>query len=53
MAYKFRADRTLSRAFKDFSIGFKANPNTEDFSVVMLNAGKVVTEDEVKTLKDN
>ena len=34
MAYKFRADRTLSRAFKDFSIGFKANPNTEDFSVV-------------------
>ena len=34
MAYKFRADRTLSRAFRDFSIGFKAHPNTEDFSVV-------------------
>jgi len=34
MAYKFRAERTLSRAFKDFSIGFRPNPNTEDFSVV-------------------
>jgi len=34
MAYRFRAERTLSRAFKDFSIGFKSNPNTEDFSVV-------------------
>tara|TARA_B100000029_G_scaffold252598_1_gene249537 strand:+ start:2267 stop:2680 length:414 start_codon:yes stop_codon:yes gene_type:complete len=34
MAYRFRADRSLSRAFKDFSIGFKPNPNTEDFTVV-------------------
>jgi hypothetical protein len=34
MAYRFRADRSLSRAFRDFSIGFKPNPNTEDFSMV-------------------
>lgn len=34
MAYKFRAERTLSRAFKDFSILMKSNPNTEDFTVV-------------------
>ena len=34
MAYRFKADRALSRAFRDFSIGFKSNPNTEDFSVV-------------------
>ena len=34
MAYKFRAERTLSRQFKDFSIQMRANPNTEDFTVV-------------------
>ena len=34
MAYQFRAERTLSRAFKDFSILMKSNPNTEDFTVV-------------------
>ena len=34
MAYRFRADGSLSRAFRDFSIGFKPNPNTEDFAVV-------------------
>ena len=34
MAYRFRAERSLSRGFRDFSIGFKSNPNTEDFSVV-------------------
>ena len=34
MAYKFRAERTLSRQFKDFSIHMRANPNTEDFTVV-------------------
>ena len=34
MAYKFRAERTLSRSFKDFSILMKSNPNTEDFTVV-------------------
>ena len=34
MAYQFRAERSLSRAFKDFSILMKSNPNTEDFTVV-------------------
>ena len=34
MAYKFRAERQLSRAFKDFSILMKSNPNTEDFTTV-------------------
>ena len=34
MAYKFRAERTLSRQFKAFSIQMRANPNTEDFTVV-------------------
>ena len=34
MAYKFRAERTLSRQFKDFSIQMRVNPNTEDFTVV-------------------
>ena len=34
MAYRFKADRTLSRAFRDLSIGMKSNPNTEDFSMV-------------------
>ena len=34
MAYKFRAERTLRRQFKDFSIQMRANPNTEDFTVV-------------------
>ena len=34
MAYKFRAERQLSRAFKDFSILMKPNPNTEDFTTV-------------------
>ena len=38
-----------------FNLAQRLNKNfdTEDFSVVMLTAGKVVTEDEVKTLKDN
>jgi len=34
MAYKFKAERNLSRAFRDLSIGMKSNPNTEDFSMV-------------------
>nr|BAR36998.1 hypothetical protein [uncultured Mediterranean phage uvMED] len=34
MAYRFKADRNLSRQFRDFGIGMKSNPNTEDFSVV-------------------
>ena len=34
MAYRFKADRNLSRAFRDLSIGMKSNPNTEDFSMV-------------------
>ena len=34
MAYRFNAERNLSRQFRDFSIGMKANPNTEDFSIV-------------------
>ena len=34
MAYRFKADKNLSRQFRDFGIGMKANPNTEDFSVV-------------------
>lgn len=38
-----------------FNLAQRLNKNfdTEDFSVVMLTAGKIVTEDEVKTLKDN
>ena len=34
MAYRFKAERNLSRQFRDFSMSMKANPNTEDFSVV-------------------
>ena len=34
MAYRFNAERNLSRQFRDLSIGMKANPNTEDFSIV-------------------
>tara|TARA_B100000287_G_scaffold124559_1_gene116582 strand:+ start:1193 stop:1600 length:408 start_codon:yes stop_codon:yes gene_type:complete len=34
MAYRFKAERNLSRQFRDLSIGMKNNPNTEDFSVV-------------------
>ena len=34
MAYRFKAERNLSRQFRDLSIGMKANPNTEDFSIV-------------------
>ena len=34
MAYRFIAERNLSRQFRDLSIGMKNNPNTEDFSVV-------------------
>ncbi len=34
MAYRFKADRNLSRQFRDLGIGMKSNPNTEDFSVV-------------------
>tara|TARA_A200000159_G_C7249467_1_gene308098 strand:- start:299 stop:706 length:408 start_codon:yes stop_codon:yes gene_type:complete len=34
VAYRFKADRNLSRQFRDFGIGMKSNPNTEDFSVV-------------------
>ena len=34
MAYWFNAERNLSRQFRDLSIGMKANPNTEDFSIV-------------------
>jgi hypothetical protein len=32
--YRFKAEKNLSRQFRDFSIGMKANPNTEDFSIV-------------------
>jgi len=34
VAYRFKADRNLSRQFRDLGIGMKSNPNTEDFSVV-------------------
>ena len=34
MAYRFKAERNLSRQFRDLSIGMENNPNTEDFSVV-------------------
>ena len=34
MAYRFKAERNLSRQFRDLRIGMKNNPNTEDFSVV-------------------
>ena len=34
MSYRFKAERNLSRQFRDLSIGMKNNPNTEDFSVV-------------------
>ena len=34
MAYRFKAERNLSRQFRDLSIGMKSNPNTEDFSMV-------------------
>tara|TARA_B100000519_G_scaffold160675_1_gene142610 strand:+ start:661 stop:1083 length:423 start_codon:yes stop_codon:yes gene_type:complete len=33
-AYRFRSEKFFSRAFKDFAISFKANPNTKDFSSV-------------------
>ena len=34
MAYRFKAERNLSREFRDLGIGMLANPNTEDFAVV-------------------
>lgn len=33
-AYRFRSEKTLSRAFKDLAISFNANPNTKDFGIV-------------------
>ena len=46
---------SLSNPGLAFNLAQRLNKyfDTEDFSVVMLTAGKVVTEDEVKTLKDN
>ena len=45
MAYRFKAERNLSRQFRDFSMSMKANPNTEDFSVVKNeNAIKTINE---------
>lgn len=34
MAYRFKAERNLSRQFRDLSIGMLPNPNTEDFAMV-------------------
>lgn len=32
--YRFRSEQFLSRGYKDFSMSFRQNPNTEDFSTV-------------------
>ena len=34
MSYRIRADKNISRGFRDFAMSFKANPNSRDFGAV-------------------
>ena len=34
MSYRIRADKNISRGFRDFAMSFKANPNIRDFGAV-------------------
>ena len=34
MSYRIRADKNISRGFRDFAMSIKANPNSRDFGAV-------------------
>tara|TARA_B100000886_G_scaffold336420_1_gene295169 strand:- start:1542 stop:1952 length:411 start_codon:yes stop_codon:yes gene_type:complete len=34
VSYRIRADKNISRGFRDFAMSFKANPNSRDFGAV-------------------
>ena len=50
MSYRIRADKNISRGFRDFAMSFKANPNSRDFGAVKnQNAIKQAVLNLVKT----